>query len=59
MSMSADSFLTPIEKPTGLMMKLAYFMTRRQFGKVLTPLKVHAARLPAAFWFVLFEDFKT
>ena len=31
------------------MMKLAYYFTRRQFGKVLTPLKVHAARLPTAF----------
>lgn len=30
-------------------MKLAYFFTRRQFGKVLTPLKVHSARLPIAF----------
>lgn len=30
-------------------MKLAYFLTRRQFGKVLTPLKVHSARLPVAF----------
>ena len=31
------------------MMKLAYYFTRRQFGKVLTPLKVHSARLPSAF----------
>jgi alkylhydroperoxidase family enzyme len=31
------------------MMKLAYYFTRRQFGKVLTPLKVHSARLPPAF----------
>jgi len=31
------------------MMKLAYYFTRRQFGKVLTPVKVHSARLPAAF----------
>jgi len=31
------------------MMKLAYFMTRRQFGKVITPLKVWGARLPIAF----------
>src|SRR5215831_17949380 len=31
------------------MQKLAYYFTRRQFGKVLTPLKVHSARLPAAF----------
>jgi alkylhydroperoxidase family enzyme len=30
-------------------MKLAYYFTRQQFGKVLTPLKVHSARLPAAF----------
>ena len=45
----ASTFLPAIEKPTGLLMKLAYFFTRRQFGKVLTPVKVHAARLPAAF----------
>lgn len=44
-----DTFLTPIEKPQGLIMKLVYFFTRRQFGKVLTPLKVHSARLPIAF----------
>lgn len=44
-----DTFLPPIEKPTGLMMKLAYYFTRRRFGKVLTPLKVQWARLPLAF----------
>ena len=44
-----DTFLPPIEKPTGLMMKLAYYFTRKQFGKVLTPIKVHSARLPSAF----------
>ncbi|MBO9730669.1 MAG: carboxymuconolactone decarboxylase family protein [Chitinophaga sp.] len=44
-----DTFLSPIEKPAGLMMKIAYFFTRRQFGKVLMPLKVHSVRLPAAF----------
>jgi alkylhydroperoxidase family enzyme len=42
-------FLPPIEKPKGLVMKLAYHFTRQQFGKVLTPLKVHSARLPAEF----------
>src|SRR6201988_2348206 len=47
--MHADTFLPPIEKPEGLMMKLAYYFTRRQFGKVLTPVKVHSARLPSAF----------
>jgi alkylhydroperoxidase family enzyme len=45
----SDTFLLPIEKPQGLAMKLAYYFTRRQFGKVLTPLKVHSARLPLAF----------
>jgi alkylhydroperoxidase family enzyme len=45
------TFLSPIEKPHGLIMKLAYYFTRRQFGKVLTPLKVHSARLPSAFGF--------
>lgn len=44
-----DAFLPPIEKPKRLMMKLIYYFTRRQFGKVLTPLKVYAARLPVAF----------
>src|SRR5258706_10273706 len=44
-----DTFLAPIEKPQGLIMKVAYYFTRRQFGKVLTPLKVHSARLPSAF----------
>jgi alkylhydroperoxidase family enzyme len=43
------SFLPPVENPRGLMMKLVYGMTRRQFGKVLTPLKVFCARLPLAF----------
>ena len=44
-----ETFLAPIEKPMGLPMKLVYFFTQRQFGKVLTPLKVHSARLPLAF----------
>ncbi len=44
-----DTYLAPIEKPPSFMMKLAYLFSRRQFGKVLTPLKVHSARLPAAF----------
>ena len=47
--MHMDTFLSPIEEPQGLMMKLAYYFSRRQFGKVLTPLKVHSARLPFAF----------
>lgn len=46
---NAEPFLPPIEKPKGWVMKLAYFFTRRQFGKVLMPLKVHSARMPVAF----------
>src|SRR5215831_4021878 len=44
-----DPFLPPIEKPRGLIMRLAYYFSQKQFGKVLTPLKVHSARLPVAF----------
>jgi alkylhydroperoxidase family enzyme len=44
-----DAFLAPIEQPHGLMMKLAYYFTRKQFGKVITPVKVFSARLPAGF----------
>jgi len=44
-----STFLPPIEKPRGVIMKLVYYFTRRQFGKVITPLKVHGARLPLAF----------
>lgn len=42
-------FLPPIENPPGWIMKLIYALTRRQFGKVLTPLKVVYPRLPLAF----------
>lgn len=39
-------FLTPIEKPTTLKARIAYWLTRRRFGKVITPLKVTYARVP-------------
>ncbi len=44
-----DEFLVPIENPKNPIMKLVYAMTRRQFGKVLTPVKVFCARMPLAF----------
>jgi alkylhydroperoxidase family enzyme len=44
-----DTFLPAIEKPKRMTMKLAYYFMRRQFGKVLTPIKVHSVRLPTAF----------
>src|SRR5499433_441734 len=40
---NVDTFLPPIERPQGLIMKLTYYFTRLQFGKV------HSARLPLAF----------
>jgi alkylhydroperoxidase family enzyme len=43
------TFLSPIEKPENPIMRLAYAGTRRQFGKVLMPVKVFCARLPVAF----------
>ena len=42
-------FLAPIERPPGLLLKIVFFFVRRQFGKVMTPLTVFAARMPAAF----------
>jgi hypothetical protein len=44
-----EPFLPPIEKPKALIMNLVYAMSRWQFGKVLTPVKVYAARMPNAF----------
>lgn len=43
------TYLPPVEKPRGLMLKMVYFFTRRQFGKVATPIAVFSARMPAAF----------
>src|SRR5580698_1453561 len=49
MTIEADTFLAPVEQPRGPIMKLVYVLTRRQFGKVLTPLKVFNARMALAF----------
>jgi len=38
--------LTAIERPKGLLMKLGYWMSRRQLGAVISPLKVVYARSP-------------
>ena len=45
----SDTFLAPIEKPPGLVLKLLYYVMKRQLGKVPTPLMVHSARMPLAF----------
>lgn len=46
---NTQTFLPSIEQPKSLMMKLVYYLTRRQFGKVMTPVKVVSARMPLAF----------
>lgn len=45
------TYLPPIDRPRGLLLKMVYFFTRRQFGKVATPIAVFSARMPAAFMF--------
>jgi alkylhydroperoxidase family enzyme len=42
-------FLAPVDKPKSLLVRLVYFFTRRQFGKVSTPIAVFSARMPASF----------
>jgi alkylhydroperoxidase family enzyme len=48
-------YLPPVEKPRGLRMRLVYFLARKQFGKVPTPLAVHSARMPFAFTSFFFK----
>jgi alkylhydroperoxidase family enzyme len=43
------TYLPPVEKPKGLLLRVVYFFTRRQFGKVATPIAVFSARMPTSF----------
>lgn len=38
--------IEPIEKPKGILMRIAYWMSRRQVGAVMSPIKVIYARSP-------------
>jgi len=40
--------LEPITRPTGLTMRIAYWMSKRQLGKVMTPLSVVYSRVPSS-----------
>ena len=40
--------LQPIEKPDTLIARIAYFLTRRRLGKVITPIKTVNVRVPAS-----------
>ena len=46
--------LAPIENPSSFTMKVVYFITKKLFGKVITPLKVVYSRLPLSF--ILFSN---
>ena len=39
--------ISPIEKPKSLILRLTYYFSKRHFGKVIMPLKVMYARVPA------------
>lgn len=41
-------FLQPIEEPTSLKLRVAWWWSKWKFGKVMTPVKVVYARAPAA-----------
>jgi len=41
-------FIEPVEKPSGLMGRLAWAWSKWKFGKVMTPLRVVYARSPGA-----------
>ena len=43
------AFLNPVEKPKGIGLKLAYYFNKKQFGKVIAPLRVLGPRMPPAF----------
>lgn len=44
-----EPFLAPIEKPTDPAMQQTYDFFHKTYGKVITPVKVFQARMPAAF----------
>jgi hypothetical protein len=44
-----ETYLPPVERPRGLLLKLVYFFSRRQLGKVATPISVFSARMPGGF----------
>lgn len=45
--------LQPIENPKSLFIKIAYWFTKRQYGKVMSPLKVIYARKPELLSFAM------
>ena len=48
MSEAGASRLTPVERPSGFVMRMTYWGTRKQLGKVMTPIKVVCTRMPGS-----------
>ena len=45
--------LAPIERPDSLLVRLAYWISKRQLGAVITPMKIIYARVPRLLWSTL------
>ena len=43
---NSEPRLKPVENPSSLKLRLAYWSTKRSIGKVITPVKVYSARFP-------------
>jgi AhpD family alkylhydroperoxidase len=43
-----SSRLEPVEKPTDFGTRMAYWWSRKEFGKVMTPIRVVCARMPGS-----------
>jgi alkylhydroperoxidase family enzyme len=44
-----SAYLSRIENPQGMFLKVVYFFSRRQTGKVISPIAIFSARMPNAF----------
>jgi alkylhydroperoxidase family enzyme len=47
--MNSTPYLAPIENPKGPMLRMGYWWSKKEFGKVFSPLAVFCARMPSAF----------
>lgn len=51
--------IAPIERPTGLFTRAAYWLTQKKLGRVITPAQVIYARYPSLFtWVKKISDFQ-
>lgn len=43
------AYLSPVDKPRGLALRLVYLFTRHMFSKVVSPVTIFIARMPSGF----------